>query len=71
VIEGEAIIKFCSVFGLTSSPLHLKQAGIQIEFQSDGRRPKTMTFNVSSTFGSQAQARCSCRPRTASTRSTR
>jgi hypothetical protein len=43
-----AVTKFCSAFGLTPSQLHVVQAGIQIEFQSDGRRrPKTMTFNVS------------------------
>jgi hypothetical protein len=33
-----AVIKFCTAFGLTPSQLHVVQAGIQIEFQSDGRR---------------------------------
>ena len=43
-----AVTKFCTAFGLTPSQLYVVQAGIQIEFQSDGRRrPKTMTFNVS------------------------
>jgi len=43
-----AVAKFCSAFDLIPSQLQLVQAGIQIEFQSDGRRrAKTMTFNVS------------------------
>jgi len=42
------IDKFCKAFDLIPSQLSVVQAGIQIEFQSDGRRrPKTMTFNVS------------------------
>ena len=44
----EAVSKFCTAFDLTPAQLHIVQASIQIEFQSDGRRrPKTMTFNVS------------------------
>lgn len=43
-----AVAKFCSAFDLIPSQLQLVQAGIQIEFQNDGRRrAKTMTFNVS------------------------
>jgi hypothetical protein len=39
--------QFLNAYGLTRGQVSLVQAGIQIEFQSDGqRRARTMTFNV-------------------------
>jgi len=44
----KAVSQFLKAYGLSRSQLTVVQAGIQIEFQSDGkRRSRTMTFNVS------------------------
>jgi hypothetical protein len=43
-----AAARFCAAFDLERSQVAVVQAGIQIEFQREGRaRPRSMTFNVS------------------------